>query len=532
MNDAPRNAAFGPTWPQGCWPDETQQKLLSACLSRDPTTARQAFEDWSEMVPYFFVDAGSHKLMLVLYERLRDWGVDYHDMSRLKGLARYYWVKHQTLTRELHQLTQGMNEAGLTPMLLKGAALNATVYTTNARLMNDLDVAVPRRQADQAVALLERLGWTPRFRNLDRLTAVTHGCHFERGDQELDLHWDFFHGRPMDDLQQRAWWDAASSVSVGRATAQVLCPADQLLHTCEHGMRANVTPPFRWLADACQIVRAEPNLDWDRLVDAAERFQLIAPVEQTLRYLHERLETPIADEVFAALGRRRKTLASRIEHGIAIRRMPGAHPFWTELPAHLFDYARCRKAHPGLGFTDYLLAVNDLDAPFRRRLWAMVRMQAFACGRWLKEQACDAARRCLGRPPAVRISPFHDEPWNGFSAPERTKQGPCRWSMENSSVLLPIGRRPHRVVLRLAESRPWNGDLERNLWFRMNRSVVPPAHVRFDDWSVSFDVTSDMLADFPRQRLELRCTPWTSSPRDSRPLGAPIRDVTLIPLED
>ena len=75
--------AFRPAWPDGCWPDEVQQRLLVACLSPDAAIAQQAFREWSRKVEFFFIDSGSHTLLLMLYERLKQWGLTYDDLPRL-----------------------------------------------------------------------------------------------------------------------------------------------------------------------------------------------------------------------------------------------------------------------------------------------------------------------------------------------------------------------------------------------------------------------------------------------------------------
>lgn len=78
-----------------------QELLLKACLLPDEDQAKRAFSQWTRRVPFFCIDAGSHKLLLLLYERLKVWQLNYHEMPRLRGLVRYYWVRHQQLQSRL-----------------------------------------------------------------------------------------------------------------------------------------------------------------------------------------------------------------------------------------------------------------------------------------------------------------------------------------------------------------------------------------------------------------------------------------------
>jgi hypothetical protein len=504
--------------------------LLQACLSEDLVAAQAAFAQWAEKVPLFFVDAGSVKLLLLLYQRLCQWKVTYADMERLKGIARYYWVQHQCLMRELRELLQALNEAGVRTMLLKGAALNATVYADGTRLMSDLDIAVPRRQARQAMDIVAKLGWHPQFRDVDRLVDFTHGCHYRRGEGHLDLHWDFFHGKPLDDASQQLFWGAAATVRIGTSEVHLLSPTDQFLHTCEHGMRCNETAPFRWLADACLIYRQAGQFDWQRLANLAERFQLIQPIVQTLQFLDQHLQAEIPRAAFVELAARRSSFMSRAEFFVATRRMPGNHPFWRELPGNLFNYRRIRRGPSRLSLVDYLTRVNDFEPPFWPQARRLVGIEVAAFIQAVREKLHRFTLVASCRAGEIRINPYAEEAWDGFFAPEKTGHGILRWSGTNSSIRLPISSDRHRVVLRLAEIRPWYGDLESSLAVRVNRTLVAPQDIRFDNWEVSFELRPDMLINYGQQRLELRCPKWNSSGGDPRSLGVPVKEMLLQPM--
>jgi hypothetical protein len=121
---------------------------------------------------------------------------------------------------------------------------------------------------------------------------------------------------------------------------------------------------------------------------------------------------------------------------------------------------------------------------------------------------------------------FDRDGWEGFYSPEITDHGVFRWSAPNASIHLPIRDHHRRVMLRLAPVRPWFGDLDECLSFRVNRHVIAPDTIRFDQWHVSFDIEPGMLVRQQRQRLEVRCKRWQAV--DSRELGIPVRDVILL----
>jgi hypothetical protein len=145
------------------------------------------------------------------------------------------------------------------------------------------------------------------------------------------------------------------------------------------------------------------------------------------------------------------------------------------------------------------------------------------------QSALDTLYRWCKRAPAKKIALCDDRLWQGFHAPESIPQGICRWSSANASVLLPTDNADCTVMLRLAEVRPWHGDLADGLTLRVNRTDISRQNVRFENWTVSFDLQPQMLTDYPLQRLELRCPPWGGAVGDPRTLGVPVCQVQLLP---
>ena len=266
--------SFHPAWPLGVWPDANQELLIKACLLDDGDAARAAFRAWSEADDLFFIDNGLNLFLMLLYERFKLWKEAYRDQHRLRGVVRHAWVMHQRFRRDIREISGTLGSAGIDVMLLKGAALNINAYPDANRLMADIDIAVPRSQLGAAIETLQRAGWRANFRNMKLLPMVTHACQFYRGDSQLDLHWEFFHGRPLDPALMDKIWQSARTTELDGIRYRLLSPECSLIHTCEHGLRYNPTPPIRWLADAFFQIRHEGTLDWHALHALAVRLGL------------------------------------------------------------------------------------------------------------------------------------------------------------------------------------------------------------------------------------------------------------------
>ena len=75
-------------------------------------------------------------------------------VRRLRAAAMTVAVRHNNMMRELERVVCAFNRAGIPVMLLKGAALNLTVYErADQRPMSDLDLLVKPENAHEALPL-------------------------------------------------------------------------------------------------------------------------------------------------------------------------------------------------------------------------------------------------------------------------------------------------------------------------------------------------------------------------------------------
>ena len=386
-------------WPRGCWPNESQRLLLQACFLEDDRACLRAYEAWQRLVLWDFIDGSSLRMLLLLKDRLRRMALSAPEMPRLTGIVRYHWVQTQLLQRDTISLLRLFNEAGLDTLLLKGAALHATVYPEGLRSMADIDVAVRRSQVNAALELLKRHAWEPRFRCHEQMPQVSHATHLTGKDHsDLDLHWDIFHEHYLTDEQLETIWQASHPIQVGAQPTRVLCPADQLLHTCEHGLRYDETPPFRWLADAYYLVRTlGEEIDWERCGWLAKQHGLLLPVRQTLDYLQQYLDLEIPTAARTQLQKYRVSLRSRWDQRIVSRRQPGIHPFLQGLPKNLLAYGRLRRKRPGIGLGSFLCQVNDLEMSPTKCLLHFAKLSAAASRSRCHDRVESLYQRISGR---------------------------------------------------------------------------------------------------------------------------------------
>lgn len=344
--------------------------MQAALLHGD--AARMAWEQWRSTIDIERIDAGSHRLLPLLYRNLRALGVDDPLMGKLKGVYRRSWYENQLLLRNLATLVRQFHEAGIETMLLKGAALVLLHYREHGvRPMVDGDVLVRTEHALAAVHMLERIGWKPVEPFLPTHLLATHGQRFvDKTGHEIDLHWHALH-ECCTARADEAFWARSVPVPVHDVMTRALDPTDQLLHVCVHGARWNFIPTVRWVADAMTVICSTPTaIEWLRLLSEAQQRRLTLPLLDTLTYLREVLEAPIPMTVLSALQHAPVSRTERIEHHYKTH--DHRRKLFGYLPVLWFDYQRSDLCLPlpfkVVGFVRYLQYFWGLPS-LRQAIW-------------------------------------------------------------------------------------------------------------------------------------------------------------------
>lgn len=289
-----------------CWPTDTQELLLKAALLENGL-AISAWEEWKSTVNLDSIDPGSFRLLPILYRHMYTLGISDTLMGKLKGIYRQTWFQNRLRLNDLKQLLSLFQKAAVPTMVLKGMALIQSYYKElGLRPMNDLDILVPTSRAGDAASLVRETGWTPVSERAEMHIAVLQGTHFHNAKKSgLDLHW---HVLPecCDQDADDDFWTASQPTTIEGTPTRTLCPTDQLMHVCMHGMRWDPVPPIRWIADAMVILRRSQGvLDWGRLLEQASQRELSLPLIEAIEYLYETFQAPIPEFILQALKKTR-----------------------------------------------------------------------------------------------------------------------------------------------------------------------------------------------------------------------------------
>ncbi|MCH7884517.1 MAG: nucleotidyltransferase family protein, partial [Planctomycetes bacterium] len=231
----------------------------------------------------------------------------------------------------LERIAAKFNDADLPLIVLKGGALNLTVYERlHQRPMDDLDLLIRPEELDRALGLIEELGGL-------RSESQVRGDFFPRFHYEteytigsihpvkIDLHVRPF--RPLRYAQlvpKDAFQARSRPVPIGRATILIPSTEEMLIHLTAHAAIHGCARRM-WLEDIRLWIAAHrQELDWDRFVTTVNRWRLALPVRIALQRVETQFGPVCPPSVSQALSNARVSWRDRL----ALRQAPrdAGHP--------------------------------------------------------------------------------------------------------------------------------------------------------------------------------------------------------------
>lgn len=520
----------------GCWPTPGQTLLLRAALL-EGEAALAAWEDWKAENDLDYLEAGTFRLMGLLYRNLVRVGVDPADtlLPRLKGIYRNFWTKNQLVLGRKAVVLKALAAREIPCMLLKGAGLTLTIYRDyGVRPMDDFDLLVPLDRVGEAMDVLEGLGWRSQVHSPRDLPASIHACSFkDASNATIDLHWRLCH-LPAGEGFDQTLWEGRQALELHGEPAGVPCATDQFLHTCAHGPQYKSVSPVRWIADAYFLVQqAGGQIDWRRVAEHAPAVGAVQGVQGTLDYLQKHLEVEVPSEAYRRMGDLKPTFQERWEARLLGRSLPSpVH----RMPLDFSHHLRCSQGQGWWtrlrGFPVYFRHANNL-APGQftghYRAWA-----AYWMRHWLPWHLRRIPRLLLPRE-SGGVDRMPVGSMSGFYPLEPHGHRVFRWSHASAGIKLPLLEGDQfKILIDIGRLRAWASDLSGHLQFSCNGQVVPSDQVKGKQGVLTLRVTllpeagQSRTKDAPGRLLDLS---WTCRPMisevDPRKLGLPVFTVNI-----
>ena len=369
------------------WPTKTQELLIRAAILGG-NEAIDAWQEWTSIVAINEIDDDSRSLLPLLYKNLRNQKINDPSINIYKREYRATWFRTQTLYRNAALPLQSFNNAGIRTMIIKGAALTTLYYKDlGLRPMDDVDVLVHPDDALASFDLLGKLGWRPSLKarkSFDsKYLSFSHSLGFENDSGfSLDINWHLIKLCCAMDADD-SFWKGAFPIKFQDMPVFVLNPTDQLMHVCFHGMTHIPMSP-KWIPDAIMIINSSGSeIDWDRLLAQVQERHIVLPLNDTLAYLHNRLNASIPERVLRKLSSIQISGYEQMEYHATtgITKQMGSLPrFWFQYRRH--SSSKNNTNSDSISFYQYLRYIWGLEqlwkVPFQfvfrviKRGWKLV----------------------------------------------------------------------------------------------------------------------------------------------------------------
>lgn len=284
-------------------------------------------------------------------ETMEEWEIVLHYADRMKVIPLlFYMVKqkpeispppaiHEKLrsvylanasrtlvfTYELERILTTLDERGIPAIPLKGAYLTHTVYERPAlRQMIDLDILIQWENMDEAIRLLELIGYVPISKPaLDAIYREKYH-HFpiflHPSGVRVELHWNITHHRQLGDRAtyiEKLFWDSARISDFLSTKAWILPPEILILHGVIHQTVHHVyNNGIREFYDIERIYRTyKGTVNWENLWNIAQEINLQKQLAVTLTLTDRIVGTDLLEEM-KRTGYRIEIPKSRINYAL------------------------------------------------------------------------------------------------------------------------------------------------------------------------------------------------------------------------
>jgi hypothetical protein len=299
--------------------------------------------------------------------------------TKLAGIRRKNWYRHQQAERAFSNLLQDFLRAGIRTLVLGDMAAALSYYDEAFdRPVQAYSFLVDFSQVLPAMNSLKANGWEPVAEPRGVDWEYFPGLWFTKDGEHhaLYLRWHVltqccFPGA------DKPFWNDARPLAVGETPSLVLDPTSELLYRVSELCLAEPGRSVPYLADALMLLQKHgEDIDWKRLLDSCRRAHLVLPLKTLFGYLARHFEFHIPADFRRNLAETHAGSAERMEarypRAQADRRLPGL------LPVLWFDYRRQREfadtqESPG-GFGIYLARYWQLDSRLALfgRIWRLV----------------------------------------------------------------------------------------------------------------------------------------------------------------
>jgi len=259
--------------------------------------------DWNEVMK----KAREQSIIPSLYYNLQQWELAYLIPPKIeKNFKKIYLTnaaRNATIFYHLSKLLRYFQENHIPVVVLKGAALAATIYPLpSLRMMYDVDLLLKKADVVKVNSLLLDLNYTLQPSDKWQEERAHHIYMSPNKLFCLEIHWLLASQNSPTIVDITRVWQRAKPLQIEDVKVLALSPEDLIQHLCIHTLsRHNFYSSFqlRNIYDLWAIIDKYGNdkIDWDYLLKSSRQYRTSIFVYFALRKLDESQKLPFLKEV-------------------------------------------------------------------------------------------------------------------------------------------------------------------------------------------------------------------------------------------
>jgi len=266
--------------------------LLSILKNEPILTPRASLDEWSKLFTFFKV----HRMLPLVYWKTGHLPYKFRPPEPIFSYLREEFMANRLrciqMERQLLELINAFQKAGVRMLVLKGPALAWTAYPNPAtRFSRDLDILVAAEHIIQAREILNKINYQCESKIFEKLKHFYYDEHFipqtdSKNKRIIELHWELhrFYGYQCDD-RTNDLFSRSIEVETPSLTFETLHPLDAFIHAALHMiMTHNQSIQLNWVYDISLLAQnlSIPD-DWGGLRKKSSAWGARLAVEHSLK---------------------------------------------------------------------------------------------------------------------------------------------------------------------------------------------------------------------------------------------------------
>lgn len=297
--------------------------ILACCRTKLDTESKNKIEsllalslDWDYIKSFCF----RNKVVPLVWKSLEQINSSAVPPETLAWYSRRY--KSNTFNNilfasKLSEIIEAFLAEELAVIPFKGATLAISAYDNiGLRIFCDQDILIDEKNADKAIALLNKLGYNQQNlipnpenqpyissavfienqKNQKSLVFARKGDLLDYKNFFIELHWSLSdHSMPLN-VDFDSLWKNRTYIELSGKKVPQFSPEDLLVYLCFHGS-THCWFNLKWVCDVNELICANPQLDWQKVRDIANKWNCRRMLYLGLSLSQNLLDTAIPGDI-------------------------------------------------------------------------------------------------------------------------------------------------------------------------------------------------------------------------------------------